>query len=140
MLLVKLNVLKSYVKFIAAIAIAAISTPAMAVSAQTPDFLRMIMSLIIVLGVIFFLAFIVKRLKITPASQKNIRSVANLSIGPKERVVIVEVNDEQFMIGVTSQNVNLLHKLDKPIDTSNDNSESANVPLTIQSLFKKGKS
>lgn len=138
MLLVKQNVLKSYAKLLVA-AITTMSAPAMAMGTQTPDILRMITSLVIVLGVIFFLAFIVKRLKITPTSQKNIRSVASLSIGPKERIVVVEVNNEQFMVGVTSHNVNLLHKLEKPIETANENSDNTSVPMTIQSLFKQGK-
>ena len=138
MLLVKQNVLKSYAKLLVA-AITTMSAPAMAMGTQTRDILRMITSLVIVLGVIFFLAFIVKRLKITPTSQKNIRSVASLSIGPKERIVVVEVNNEQFMVGVTSHNVNLLHKLEKPIETANENSDNTSVPMTIQSLFKQGK-
>jgi len=109
---------------------------------NTPDILRMMMSLVIVLGVIFALAFVVKKLKITPSSQKHIRTVANLSVGQKERVVVVEVNDEQFMIGVTAHSVNLLHKLDRPINVGKgDELDSKSpTPLTIQALFKKGKS
>ncbi|MCG7530083.1 flagellar biosynthetic protein FliO [Psychrobium sp. MM17-31] len=121
----------------------AVSLPAAAsVSAQPPDFLRMIISLVIVLAVIFVLAFVVKKLKITPHSQKNLRSIAHLSIGPKERVVVVEVNGEQLLLGVTSQSVNLLHKLEKPIEKTDTSSgmSNDNMPLTIQSLLKKGKS
>jgi len=145
MLLVKQNVLKSCAKGGAVVLTTSLSFPLFAQVTKvdnTPDFLRMIMSLVIVLGVIFMLAFVVKRLKITPSSQKHIRTVANLSVGQKERVVVVEVNDEQFMIGVTAHNVNLLHKLDRPINVNKneENNTHSPVPLTIQALFKKGKS
>lgn len=141
MLLVKQNVLKNYVRKLSAGFIASLSLPAAATTlTEPPDFLRMLMSLIIVLAVIFLLAFIVKKLKITPHSQKHLRTVAQLSVGTKERVVVVEVNGEQFMLGVTSNNVNLLHKLDQPIEKTQLSESTERMPLTIQSLLKKGKS
>ncbi|WP_435274268.1 flagellar biosynthetic protein FliO [Psychrobium sp. nBUS_13] len=141
MLLVKQNVLKNYVRKLSAGFIASLSIPAAATTLTgPPDFLRMLMSLIIVLAVIFLLAFIVKKLKITPHSQKHLRTVAQLSVGTKERVVVVEVNGEQFMLGVTSNNVNLLHKLDQPIKKAQLSESTERMPLTIQSLLKKGKS
>ena len=141
MLLVKQNVLKNYVRKLTAGFIASLSLPAAATTlTEPPDFLRMLMSLIIVLAVIFLLAFIVKKLKITPHSQKHLRTVAQLSVGTKERVVVVEVNGEQFMLGVTSNNVNLLHKLDQPIEKTQLSENVDRTPLTIQSLLKKGKS
>jgi flagellar protein FliO/FliZ len=145
MLLVKQNVLKNYAKFVAVLLTAVVSCPTFATvtkSTSTPDFLRMVMSLLVVLGVIFLLAFVVKKLKITPNSQKYIRSVASLSVGQKERVVVIEVNEEQFMIGVTAHSVNLLHKLEQPIhvDKKSESDKAAPVPLTIQALFRKGKS
>ena len=143
MLLVKQNVLKNYGKIITLLLAFVTSFPSYAETNSAPDILRMGISLIIVLAVIFTLAYIVKKLKITPNSQKNLRTVASLSVGAKERVVIVEVNNEQFMLGVTSTNVNFLQKLEQNIstDNTNDKNESTgNEPLTIQSLFKKGTS
>lgn len=141
MLLVKQNALKNYVRNLSAVLIASLSLPAAATTlTEPPDFLRMIMSLIIVLAIIFLLAFIVKKLKITPHSQKHLRTIAQLSVGTKERVVVVEVNGEQFMLGVTSNNVNLLHKLEQPIEKTQMSDSIDKVPLTIQSLLKKGKS
>ena len=141
MLLVKQNVLKNYVRKLSAVIIASMSLPAAATNlTEPPDFVRMLMSLIIVLAVIFLLAYIVKKLKITPHSQKHLRTVAQLSVGTKERVVVVEVNGEQFMLGVTSNNVNLLHKLEQPIEKTQQLESTERVPLTIQSLLKKGKS
>lgn len=141
MLLVKQNVLKSYAKYWVA-GVALLSFPTYAASAASPDILRMIMSLLVVLAVIFLLSFVVKKLKITPHSQKHLRTVANLSVGQKERVVVVEVNGEQLLLGVTAHSVNLIHKLDKPIADvpTGESQTSGNIPLTIQSLLKKGKS
>jgi flagellar protein FliO/FliZ len=145
MLLVKQNALKNCAKLMAVLLMTAISYPSfanVAKTSNTPDFLRMVLSLLIVLGVIFLLAFVVKKLKISPNSQKHIRTVANLSVGQKERVVVIEVNNEQFIIGVTAHNVNLLHKLEHPINVeAKDELDSTTpTPRTIQALFKKGNS
>jgi len=144
MLLVKQNVLKNYGKLVTLFLVFVTSFPSYAVdNSSAPDFLRMIISLIIVLAIIFVLAYIVKKLKITPNSQKHLRTVTSLAVGTKERVVIVEVNNEQFMLGVTSTNVNLLHKLEQNINVDNANDKIGlgdAQPITIQSLFKKGKS
>lgn len=141
MLLVKQNVLKNYGKIYAALLCAAISCPSYAKENSSPDFLGMLASLIIVLAVIFLLAYIAKKLKITPSSQKHIRTVASLSVGQKERVVIIEVNEQQFMLGVTSNNVNLLHELKQGVNVDNIKQDLNNdEPFTIQSLFNKGKS
>lgn len=141
MLLVKQNVLKNYGKSVTLLSVFVTSFPSYAEANGAPDFLRMIISLMIVLAVIFSLAYLVKKLKITPNSQKGLRTIATLSVGTKERVVVIEVNNEQFLLGITPTNVNLLHKLEEKISTDNNNQQENFVskePLTIQSLFKKG--
>jgi flagellar protein FliO/FliZ len=41
-------------------------------------------------------------------------SSAALMVGPKERVVLVEVGDTWLLLGVAASGVNLLHTLPKP--------------------------
>ncbi|QDE33276.1 flagellar biosynthetic protein FliO [Shewanella polaris] len=77
---------------------------------------NMVGGLIVVLALIFLLAYIVKRLKLVPSSGGVIKTVAVTSVGQREKVVLVEVNGQQYLLGVTSQQINLIDKLTNPVD------------------------
>ena len=53
--------------------------------------------------------------------------------GPRERVVIVDVEDARLVLGVTASNVNVLHKL-PPAPAISD--ERAETPADFQSVMK----
>ncbi len=73
-------------------------------------------SLVLVIGVILFLAWLLKRMQV-PAmgQQKGLRSVSQLPVGTKERIAVVQVGEEQFLVGITSQSIQTLAKLEKPL-------------------------
>ncbi|MEM5503341.1 flagellar biosynthetic protein FliO [Shewanella frigidimarina] len=77
---------------------------------------NMVGGLIVVLAIIFLLAYIVKRLKLVPSSGGVIKTIAVTSIGQREKVVLVEVNGQQYLLGVTSQQINLIDKLATSVD------------------------
>ncbi|PHM39342.1 flagellar biosynthesis protein FliO [Xenorhabdus mauleonii] len=74
-----------------------------------------------VLLLIFFITWLVRRLGLAPA--KNLRLSkkhrllnvkASCSLGPKERVVVVEIEDSWLVLGVTSQQISMLHQMPAP--------------------------
>ena len=72
--------------------------------------------LIVVLGVIAVLAWLARRF--TPAASAQgalLKKVGAMSLGPRERVVVVEVADTWLVLGVTAQQVNTLHTLAKVV-------------------------
>ncbi|MGI3000836.1 flagellar biosynthetic protein FliO [Vibrio alginolyticus] len=73
-------------------------------------------SLVLVIGVILLLAWLLKRMQV-PAmgQQKGLRIVSQLPVGTKERIAVVQVGQEQFLVGITSQSIQTLAKLDKPL-------------------------
>ncbi|MDF2153740.1 flagellar biosynthetic protein FliO [Vibrio sp. CAU 1672] len=73
-------------------------------------------SLVLVIGVIILLAWLLKRMQV-PAlgQQKGMRIISQLPVGTKERIAVVQVGDEQFLVGITSQSIQMLAKLDKPL-------------------------
>jgi flagellar protein FliO/FliZ len=77
---------------------------------------NMVGGLIVVLALIFLLAYIVKRLKLVPSNGGIIKTIAVTPIGQREKVVLVEVNGQQYLLGVTSQQINLIDKLSTPVD------------------------
>ncbi|XOV79259.1 MAG: flagellar biosynthetic protein FliO [Aestuariibacter sp.] len=75
----------------------------------------MLLSLLLVIAVIFAVAFIVKRFTGLHSSNGQIKSVASLMVGTRERIAVIQVGDEQHLIGVTPHNINHLAKLDQPL-------------------------
>ncbi|OOF23951.1 MULTISPECIES: flagellar biosynthetic protein FliO [Salinivibrio] len=92
--------------------------------AAAPDIsiATMLVSLTLVLALIFALAWLLRRLKLPGlAGQANgIRIISQLAVGQKERILVVDINGEQLVIGVTATNIRLLKALDSPMPTSSN--------------------
>jgi len=93
-------------------------------------------SLLFVIVFILFLAWLLKRMRV-PAlvNQKGLSVVRQIAVGHKERIVIVQAGEEQFLVGVTAQSIQLISKLEKPLSQE----EMATSPFSNQltQLLKK---
>lgn len=79
--------------------------------------LQMIFALVLVLGLIVGAAWLMRRFSLLPsAAGGQLRVVSGVMVGNRERVVIVEVRDTWLVVGVTGQNINILHTLPRPED------------------------
>ncbi|YCO04510.1 flagellar biosynthetic protein FliO [Vibrio sp. VNB-15] len=73
-------------------------------------------SLVLVIGVILLLAWLLKRMQVpSMGQQKGLRIVSQLPVGTKERIAVVQVGEEQFLVGITSQSIQTLAKLETPL-------------------------
>ena len=61
--------------------------------------------------------------------------ITSLSLGPKERLVVVEVQNQQLLLGVSAQQITLLKTLDEAIVV--DNSTANNMKSTMNSSLLK---
>jgi flagellar protein FliO/FliZ len=77
----------------------------------------MILSLLMVLALIIVCAFVLKRFTLTQQSVSQLKIVTSLSLGSKERVVVVQAGDQQLLLGVTAQQVTLIERLAEPLAT-----------------------
>ena len=82
------------------------------------DAMTMIVALLMVLGIIIVCAIILKRFQPARVEGKGLKIVTSMSLGAKERLVVVQVGDKQQLLGVTGQNISLLDTLDTPLDIS----------------------
>jgi|GEM_PF-1296887 len=98
----------------------------------------MIVSLLMVLVLIVICAFILKRFNLVQQGGSQLKVVASLSLGSKERVIVVQAGDQQFVLGVTSQQINLLEKLSEPLATNMQN--TIPLPKSVLSLLSSKKS
>ena len=76
----------------------------------------MILSLLMVLALIFISALVLKRFNLTQQSSNQLKVIASLSLGAKERVVVVQIGEQQLVLGVCPQQISLIKNLENPID------------------------
>lgn len=73
--------------------------------------LPMLGGLIVILIFIFGLAFLFKRFTNFSPSSKNIKILETQMIGTKEKLIIVKVKQQSFLIGVTANSISQLGEL-----------------------------
>ena len=93
----------------------------------------MILALILVVLVILAIAWLAKKFNLTPVSSNHFKLVSSMSLGGRERIVIIEIQGQQHAIGVTNQSVNHLFKLDENITST------TSIPGDSQMLHKINK-
>ncbi len=82
----------------------------------TPGLFGAVMALLLVLLLIVGLGWLLKRLpgsSFRPA--EGMKVIASLAVGARERVVVVEVNGQQLLLGVTAGGISTLHVLPEPL-------------------------
>ncbi|PSW19535.1 flagellar biosynthetic protein FliO [Photobacterium sanctipauli] len=91
--------------------------PAAAAAAPELNIATTLASLVLVVTVILFLAWLLKRMKFpgVQSGDASLRILRQLPVGQRERIVLLQVGDEQMLVGVTQQNISLLGKLEQPI-------------------------
>lgn len=90
-----------------------------------------------ILLLILVLAWLVKRLGFAPRARDerllNVR--ASCSLGQRERLVVVEVDNQCLVLGVTAQNITHLHTFDVPPDAVTLGATER--PTSFQSLLRQ---
>ena len=102
-----------------ALSAAAADPPAALTSGGTlGPFFQVLFGLAMVVGAIGFTAWLLRRTLPTMrgAAGGHLKVVGGVMVGPKERVVVVEVDGTWLVLGVTATQVNTLHSIPKPPD------------------------
>lgn len=95
------------------------------------------LSLLLVIAVVFMLAFLMRRFNVTQSGTSQLKVVASMMAGTRERVIVIQVGTEQHLIGVTAHNINHLAKLSQPLaDTKHSTGDNFKDKLA---LFMAGK-
>jgi flagellar protein FliO/FliZ len=84
---------------------------------NTGGVVQIIVSLLLVLAAIIAVAWLLKRSNLTRQGTGNLlRILGGVSVGQRERVVLVEVLDSWLVVGVGPGQIRTLHVLEKPLD------------------------
>ncbi len=108
------------------------------VNSGTPELsiLTTLGSLVAVVVLIFALAWLLRKMRLPVlGNQKGLAVIRQIPLGTKERVAVVMAGKEQFLIGITPQSINLISRLDQPIN--DELAENAHFAHQFSRLLKK---
>ena len=97
--------------------VSAAATAAPVVSAGVGgQLMQLVMGLLLVLGLIFALAWLLRRVQNTGSRQGQvIELISSRALGARDRLVLVQVGDEQILLGLTPGRITPLHVLKEPV-------------------------
>lgn len=79
---------------------------------STAGLIKWLLSTVAILGIIFVLAYVLKKSRLVQRTTgSSMTLIGQMAVGPKERLVQIKVGERYFLLGVTSQNVNLVADL-----------------------------
>ncbi|ATC95504.1 flagellar biosynthetic protein FliO [Pseudoalteromonas tunicata] len=102
-------------KLKAALFISLFSAPALAETTPVQSLMSVALSLGLVIVIIVILAMLVKRLNPHVASQDEFKVVRTIALGTRERLLVIEIDNKQHLLGVTPHNINYLYELQEPL-------------------------
>lgn len=120
--------------------------PAMAAAersvASGGGLVQIFFSLLVVLAAIFVVAWVVRRMKVTPQSRVgHLRVIDEVVLGNKERAVVLEAEGTRLVLGIGEGRVALLHRYPSTETSSATVDPASSSPAVAPSfleVLKKG--
>ena len=112
----------------------AVSSPAL----STGSYVQMILGLVFVVLLIFALAWLVRRMgRLQSVIGGNMRLLGGLSLGQRERALLVQIGETQMLLGVAPGSVRTLHVFDEPVITAANISKSESFADKLNMILKQ---
>ncbi|MFD2883064.1 flagellar biosynthetic protein FliO [Pseudomonas lini] len=94
----------------------AAATPAVS-SGVAGQLTQLVFGLVLVLGLIFFLAWLLRRVQQAGPAGKGqvIELIGSRALGPRDRLMLVQVGNEQILLGLSPGTITALHVLKEPV-------------------------
>lgn len=103
-------------------------------TASLPGLGQIVISLALVVAAIVLLAFLYKKLQLKMPGSKHFKVIATLPVGQKERLLVIEIQGKQRVIGVTPHSVNFLFELENSLP---EEKLASDFHTQLQSFLKK---
>ncbi|KPA88697.1 flagellar biosynthetic protein FliO [Pseudomonas sp. RHF3.3-3] len=102
---------------------------------------QLVLGLLLVLAVIFVLAWLVRRVQQAGPAGKGqvIEVVGSRALGPRDRLVLVQVGKEQILLGLTPGTITPLHVLKEPVQVPNGEPAAPEFAQRLMELLGKDK-
>ena len=106
----------------------------------TGDYLLQVVgSFVLVICVLLAVLLLLKRFNGAGSSRSGqMRVIASLGLGQRERAVLIEVGNEQFLVGVAPGSVNMLHALPDPVRPASESAKPSFIDVWKVATGKQG--
>lgn len=95
--------------------IASLSTEPVGIS----NYFQMFFGLFIIVLLIFAMAWVMRRMgRINGTGTSHLKVISGVSVGQRERIVLVQAGETQLLVGVAPGQVRTLHIMDEPVTES----------------------
>ena len=125
---------------IATTAQAGVAAPATASPSTAGSLGGAVFALVLVVGLILLLSWLAKRMPGLGGggvANPALRIVGSLALGPRDRLVVVEVGQTQLLLGVGAGGTRTLHTLEQPLPGAEAKTTPAFAQLLAQHFGKK---
>ena len=103
--------------------------------ASNLDSVSIILSLLLVLVFIVACAFVLKKFQPNGVKFSGMKMITSMHLGTKEKLVVVEVDNKQLLLGVTAHQITLIQTLENPIEVGQP--LTMDIGQNIVKLLKK---
>ncbi|WP_223504598.1 flagellar biosynthetic protein FliO [Pseudomonas sp. GL-RE-29] len=120
----------------AAAAAAAAAAAPVASGGVAGQLTQLVFGLLLVLGLIFFLAWLLRRVQQAGPAGKGqvIELIGSRALGPRDRLMLVQVGNEQILLGLSPGTITALHVMKEPIEVPTTTDKA--TPEFAQHLLK----
>ncbi|MCP8464878.1 flagellar biosynthetic protein FliO [Pseudomonas sp. ZM23] len=116
------------------------STPSLITGSAGAQLMQLLLGLVLVVGLIFLLAWLVRRVQqVGPRGNQAIRLVSSQALGPRDRLVLVQVGEEQILLGLTPGRITPLHVLRQPVQAADSQPAQPEFAQRLLELLNKDK-
>lgn len=95
---------------------------------------KIVISLALVILLVLGLGWMFKKLSLRMPGNRQIKVICALPLGQRERILVIEIQGKQRVIGVTPQSINLLFELENPLP---EEKLASDFHTQLQSFLKK---
>ncbi|MDH1010586.1 flagellar biosynthetic protein FliO [Pseudomonas nicosulfuronedens] len=116
------------------------STPSLITGSAGAQLMQLLLGLVLVVGLIFLLAWLVRRVQqVVPRGNQAIRLISSQALGPRDRLVLVQVGEEQVLLGLTPGRITPLHVLRQPVHAAESEPAQPEFAQRLLELLNKDK-
>lgn len=100
---------------------------------------QLVLGLLLVLGLIFFLAWLLRRVQQAGPAGKGqvIELIGSRALGPRDRLMLVQVGNEQILLGLSPGTITALHVLKEPVQVPVTEKATPEFALRLMELMGK---
>lgn len=105
---------------------------------MTQNLLQVVLSLVAVIGLFLVMAWLMRRFAQGPGmGARHIKILSAINLGTKEKLLVVDVEGQQLVLGVTGQQISTLHTFAQPAITVDDKKPASDFSKKLQTILSR---